>query len=136
MAFERAENVGRDVLGVLPMALIPFLQEADLGAADLHVQLHVFAQAGECEIRRADETERADDRRPPVGDVSLRVELILAIDAALDLARANRCDDGGHTGKEIILRFFRFETAVEALCDLFQTLRECALRPHRNLVSH
>jgi len=30
VAFQRAEDVGRDVVGILPMALIPFLQEPDL----------------------------------------------------------------------------------------------------------
>ena len=55
-----------------------------------------------------------------MGDVSLRVELVRAIDTALDLARANRGDAGGHPGEESVLRFLRFEISIEPRRDFFK----------------
>ena len=40
-----AQDLGRDVLGVVPVLLVPLLQDADRPAADLDVQLDVLGQA-------------------------------------------------------------------------------------------
>ena len=55
------------------------------GALDLDVQLDVLGEARAREVRRADERLRADDLELRVGDVRLGVELVLRVDAALDL---------------------------------------------------
>ena len=69
-------------------------------------------------------------------DAGLGVELVLAIDAALDLARTDGGDDGRHTRQEIVLRLFAFQAGIETLRDLFQAFRESPFRPHRDLVAH
>ena len=46
-------------------------------------------------------------------DVRLGVEFVFAINAALDLARAQRLDDRGHPGEKIILQFLGLNAVVQ-----------------------
>lgn len=75
-------------------------------------------------------------RVPFVGDVRLSVELVFAIDAALDFARADGLDYGGSPGEEIVFLFFIFERAVEPVLDLGQALGEDGAGALRDLVAH
>ena len=56
-----AEDLRRNILGVVPVLLVPFLQHGDRPAGDLDVQLDVLGQAGIGEVGRADQAGRADD---------------------------------------------------------------------------
>ena len=47
---EHAENLGRDRFGFLPMALIPFLEQADLRARDADIEFDIVAKSGVREI--------------------------------------------------------------------------------------
>ena len=91
------EDFRRYVLGVVPVLLVPLLEHADRRSGNLHVQLDVLRDARQREVRRADQGEGADHFLPGVGDVGLGVELVLLVDAALDLARADRLHDGRNT---------------------------------------
>ena len=55
-------------------------------ALNLDVQLDVLGQPRPGEVARADQRLRADDLELGVRDVRLGVELVLVVDAALDLA--------------------------------------------------
>ena len=50
MPLDGAENVGRNVLGSVPMPFVPRLQQADLGTTNLNVQLDVSVEAGMGEV--------------------------------------------------------------------------------------
>ena len=52
------------------------------------------------------------------------MELVLAVDAALDLAVADGLVDGRDAGQEIILLFLGLDAAVELLGDLWHQSRE------------
>src|SRR5688572_381963 len=69
-------------------------------------------------------------------DVSLRVKLVLAIDATLDFARPERGNDRWHTAEKVVFRLLGFQASIEPLSDLFQSFPERPLRSHRDLVSH
>src|SRR5688572_23962070 len=84
------------------MLLVPLLEDGHRAAGDLDIQLNVFSNAGPGEVRRADQRRRADDFKPSVGDVGLGWELLFAIDATHDLARANGVDDRGDPGQEVV----------------------------------
>ena len=88
------EDFRRHVLGVVPMLFVPLLEHADRRSGNLHVQFDVLRDARQGEVRRADQGKGADHFLPGVGDVRLGVELVLLVDAALDLARADRLHDG------------------------------------------
>src|ERR1039458_6458582 len=53
---------------------------------DLDVQLNVLRQAGDGEIAGADQRDGADDGDARVRDVGFRVELLLVVGTAFDLA--------------------------------------------------
>ena len=118
------------------MALVPILQQTDLGAADLDVEFDVFAEAGMREIWRTDQAEGTDHGGSAVRDVGLGVELVLAVDAALDLSRAKASTIAGTPARKSFFAFSDFHASVESLSgDVLQTLgtRVC---PQRNLVAH
>ena len=80
------DRVG-DVRRLVPVRLEPLLELGDLARAlDLDVQFDVLGQAWAREVARADERLRADHFELRVRDVRLGVELVLVVDAALDLA--------------------------------------------------
>ena len=80
VAVDDLEDLGRDVLRLVPVLLVPLLQLRDLAAAlHLDVQLDVLRQAGTGEVatnRPAPERRSTSSLR--VGDVRLGVELVLA----------------------------------------------------------
>jgi hypothetical protein len=43
MALDDAENIGSNWFGLLPVALIPLLQQTDLGTGNPDIQLHIVA---------------------------------------------------------------------------------------------
>lgn len=48
-----------------------------------------------------------------MGDVGLGVEFVLPVDAALDLAGAQRLDNGSHALEEVVLLLLGFEAPVQ-----------------------
>ncbi len=122
------EDLGRDVFGSLPVLLVPLLEHGDLGAGDLDVQLDVLGQARIGEVRRADQSGGTDDFHPRVGDVRLGVELLLAVDTALDLAGLQRFDDLGHTVEKVVLLLCLLEAVVQRLLRERQGLGEHGAR--------
>ncbi len=56
-----AEDFRGDILGGVPVLLVPLLQDGDGTAGDLDVQLDVLGQAGQREVGGADQTRGADD---------------------------------------------------------------------------
>ncbi len=51
MAFDNAQNLRGDILGLIPVFLVPFLEDGYGRAGDFDVQLDVFGQAGMGEVR-------------------------------------------------------------------------------------
>ena len=87
------DGVG-DLARLVPVLLEPLLKLRDLARAlDLDVELDVLGQARAREVARADERLRADHLELGVRDVRLGVELVLVVDAALDLAGSQRLED-------------------------------------------
>ncbi len=89
------------------------------------------------EVGRADQSGRADDFQPRVRDVSLGVKFVLAVDAALDLARTDGLDDGRDAGEKVVLFFLGFEAVDQAMRNLAEDPAANAfLRSQRNFVAH
>ena len=57
MTLESTQHLSGDVFGFVPVPLVPLLEQLNVIAADLDVQLHIVLQAGFGEIGRADKTE-------------------------------------------------------------------------------
>ncbi len=136
MPLDDLEDFRRHVLGVVPVFLVPLLEHADRRPGDLHVQFDVLGDARQGEVRRADQGEGADHFLPGVGDVGLGVELVLLVDPALDLARADRLHDGRNAGEEVVLLLLGFQAVVQPRLDLLQSVGERLLGAARNLVAH
>ena len=51
---------------------------------------------------------------PGVGNIRLGVEFVLLVDAALDLARADRLNDGRNADQEVVLEFLFLQAGVQA----------------------
>ena len=71
-----------------------------------------------------------------MGEVTLGVELVLPIDAALDFTGTQGLDHGRNSGKEIIRFFFTLDAGVQRGRDFSQALLKSALGPLRNLIAH
>ena len=109
VAFERSEQIRRDVFRFVPVTLVPFLKQANIRAAYLDVKFNVVGKAGIGEVGRTHQAERADDRCAAMGQIGFGVELILAKDAALNFAAADGIDDGRYAFQKIVLGLFVFE---------------------------
>ena len=57
VTLESTQHLSGDVFGFVPVPLVPLLEQLDVIAADLDVQLHIILQAGFGEIGRADKPE-------------------------------------------------------------------------------
>ena len=82
---------------------------------DLDVQFELSVRPGIGEVRRADQSEGADHVLPGMGNVGLGVELVLAVDPALDLTGADGLDNGGDAVQEIVLGLLGFQAGIEPL---------------------
>lgn len=103
----------RDALGDAPSvyALYRFATKLrDLATAlHLNVELDVLRQPRPGEVRRANERLSTNHIELRVRDVRLRVELVLRVDATLNLAALERLDNRRHTVEERRLRLLRFD---------------------------
>ena len=109
------DGVGH-VARLVPVRLEPLLKLGDLARAlDLDVELDVLGEAGAREVARADQRLRADDFELGVRDVGLGVELVLVVDAALDLPRAQRLEDRRDAVEEGVGVLVGLDAAVEDL---------------------
>jgi hypothetical protein len=89
------------------------------------------------EIARADQSLCADDFELRVRDVRLRVELVLVVYAALDLAGAQRFEDRRDTVQERVGTLGRFDAAVEDLeCPRTHRLEQGLARAMGRLCAH
>ena len=94
-----------DVGRFVPVRLEPLLELRHLASAlDLDVELDVLGQPGTREVAGADQGLGADDLELGVRDVGLGVELVLVVDAALDLSRPQRLDDRRNAVQEGVRR--------------------------------
>src|ERR1039458_940248 len=114
------------------MLLVPLLQHRNGLASNLYIQLDIFGQAWVGEIRRPDESRRADNFQTSMGDVSLGVEFVLAINATGNLSRTDRFDNPRYIGEKAIFFFFAFKAQVEALLHLLQPRAEGVLRDRKS----
>jgi hypothetical protein len=71
-----------------------------------------------------------------VGDVRLGVELVLSIDAAFDLLRADGLDDRRNAFEERILGLLAFKALIEASLNPAQRFLKRLLRSSSDLVAH
>jgi hypothetical protein len=136
VALDDAEDFRCDVLGGVPVILVPLLQDGDGPAGDLDIQLDVLGEAGEGEVGGADQAGGADDFKAGVGDVGLGMELRLAVDAAGDLAGTDGLDDGRDAHEEVVLLLLRFEAGIEAVADAPEALDERGASAAGDLVAH
>src|SRR5436190_779453 len=75
-----AEDIRGDVLGFLPVLLVPLLENADRRTCDLDVELNALSEAGEGEVGRADKSCRAGDFQAGAGEIALGVEFVFFVD--------------------------------------------------------
>src|SRR5207247_9742780 len=68
---------------------------------------------------------------PGVSDIGLGVKFFLSISTTLDFPRLDGCNDGRHSGQEIVLFLFSFETIVHPGKDFFEPFDESGLGPAR-----
>jgi hypothetical protein len=102
VALDDGGDLRVDVFRLFPVTLEPLLQDLDF-TADLDVQLDVAGEAGLGEIARSYRGGRANNSQLGMGDVGLRVELLLRVQAALDLALGQRVEDGRNALQEVVL---------------------------------
>ena len=62
MAFDDAKDFSRNVFGIVPVLLVPFLENGDRRAGDFYVELDVFGQAGN--VKLDDPTKQTSRRLP------------------------------------------------------------------------
>ncbi len=136
VALDDLENFRADVLGIVPMFLVPLLEDVHRGAGDLDVQLNVFRNARQRQIRRADQGERADHFLPSVGDVGLGMKLVALVDAALDLARADRLDNRRNSREKVVFLLLSFEAVVKPGLDSLDSLGKGLPGAARDFVAH
>src|ERR1017187_8826700 len=138
LVLDDGENIRSDVLGFLPVLFIPFLQLAHVACGlDLDVQLDVLREAGEGEVARSDQGNRAYDCDARVGDVGFGVELLFRVGAAFDFSVAQGLDDGGKAAEKIIFLLLGFDAVVEARGDfLFERVEDGLASAGGNLTAH
>lgn|GEM_PF-6682172 len=94
MALNSFQNLGCDVHRIVPMPLIPPLELSGFGPAlNLDVEFDIVRQPRNGEIRGAHKRLGTYHVELPVGDVGLRVELVLVVYADFNLARLQSFDD-------------------------------------------
>ena len=94
MARDRLDDGLGDPARFVPVRLEPLLELRDFaGALDLYVKLDVLRETRPREVAGAHQRLGTHDFELCVGDVSLGVELVLAVDTAFDLPRAERVED-------------------------------------------
>ena len=102
MLLDDFQQIRTDVLGVFPVAFVPFLQQAHIGATDLDIEFNVVGEPGNREIGRPNQREGTHDSGAAVRDVGLRMELILAVDTTLQLPALDRIDHCGHAFEKVV----------------------------------
>ena len=101
---------------VVPVLFEPLLELRDLaGALDLDVELDVLGQARSGEVARSHQRLRADHFELGVRDVCLGVELVVVVDAALDLPRSERLEDRRNAMEEGVGFLVGLDALVEDL---------------------
>ena len=71
-----------------------------------------------------------------MGDVGFGVELVLAVDAALDLAGSDALDDGGNASEEVVLEFLALYTGVQGGPRLGKPFGESLLGSKGDFLAH
>ena len=51
MSFDDCKNFGRDILGIVPEALIPLLEDIDLDTSEADVEFNIVVQAWPAKVR-------------------------------------------------------------------------------------
>ena len=95
------------------MRLEPLLELRDLaGALDLYAQLDVLRETRPREVAGAHQRLGTHDLELCAGDVSLGVELVLAVDTAFDLPGAERVEDR----RDPVQKGVRLLVLLDAFC--------------------
>ena len=106
-------NCGDDglahIAGRVPVQLKPFLQLRHFARTlHLHIQLYVGCKAGLGKVAGAHQRLCAHHLQPRMRDIRLGVKLVLVIHPALNLAGAQRRQDGGHALQKRVGLLVRF----------------------------
>ena len=136
MPLDNLQDVGGDIVGIVPMALEPLLKNLNF-ATELDIEFDVVRQARNCEVARSDERGGSDDGLLCVGDVGLGVEFFFRVHAAIDLPGSKRLDD--RRARPSRKSFFSFSLSMlesSFFLIVFQPGEQRLLRALGDLIPH